>query len=69
MNEEKNMTESELIMALSIERLALIVEIEELKLDVKREKSNGNLWWEMYKMETNAKEALEKDKLFEVTEP
>lgn len=63
------MTESELIIALSIERLELQAEIEELKREVEREKTSGNYWWERYKKEAKVEEAPETDMPCEVTEP
>lgn len=63
------MTEHELFMALSIERLELLAEIKELKREVEREKTRGNYWWEMYQKQTEVKEAPETDIPCEVTEP
>ena len=62
------MTEHELFMALSTERLELLAEIEELKREVEREKRSRNYWWEMYEKQTKVKEAPETDMPCEVTE-
>ena len=63
------MTEHELLMALSIERLELLAEIKELKREVEREKTSGNFWWTKYHNLTKDKEEPETDMPSEVTEP
>lgn len=63
------MTEYELLMALSIERLELLAEIKELKQEIEQEKSRGNYWWAKYEKQTKVKEAPETDMPCEATEP